>query len=172
MTLRVKMIPEVKQVQEGESGIITIIRKYAQHFPKYDMQLVGKDEDSFDVYAVHAGMQEIKYPANVPTVAITHGIYWTAMFNCSQWEYAANADVISSMRHAHIITCPSNWVAETIRRDMHRNPTILPHGVDWQEWQHKETKEGYIIGYAKNRAGQDVCDPSYLNPSGGSIPKS
>lgn len=170
MTLRVKMVPELKQVESGESGIITIIRKYAKYFPAYDMELVGKETSEFDLYAVHAGMQDARYPANIATVAHCHGVYWTSMYQASQWEWSANADVINSLRHAHAITVPSTWVAETIQRDMHRSPVVLPHGVDWDEWQHKETKQGYVIGYAKNRAGQDVCNPAYLNSLASSFP--
>jgi glycosyltransferase involved in cell wall biosynthesis len=171
MTLRVKMIPEIKQVVTGESGIHTIVRKYAQYFPKYGMEIVGKDADDFDIFVVHAGMMETPYPANVAAVSMMHGLYWTAMYNASNWEWKANADVINSMRHAHVITCPSTWVAETIQRDMHRNPVVVPHGVDWQEWQHNEPKEGYVIGYAKNRKGMDVCNPDFLNPLAYAFPE-
>jgi glycosyltransferase involved in cell wall biosynthesis len=170
MTLRVKMIPEIKQVQQGESGIITIVRKYNQFFPRHGMEIVGKDEEDFDVFAVHAGMMETPYPANVAAVSHCHGLYWTAMYNASQWEWSANGDVVKSIRHAHIVTVPSAWVGETIQRDLHRQPVIVPHGVDWNEWQHNEPKEGYVIGYAKNRKGVDVCNPAYLAPLAKTFP--
>jgi glycosyltransferase involved in cell wall biosynthesis len=36
----------------------------------------------------------------------------------------------------------------------------VPHGVDWQEWQHEEENQGFIL-YNKNRVG-DVCHPSQM----------
>jgi hypothetical protein len=66
--------------------------------------------------------------------------------------------VIKVLRQALEITVPSNWVAETLRRDMRVNPHILPHGIEWDEWQ--ETSEKLpIILWNKNRAS-DVCDPT------------
>ena len=45
---------------------------------------------------------------------------------------------------------------------MRINPHVVPHGVDWQEWQHDYNNEGYILAYAKNRV-MDVCNPAYIN---------
>ena len=54
MTIKVRMTPHLEDVN-GESGIVTIIRKYFQHLPNYGIELVGRKEDSFDILAVHAG---------------------------------------------------------------------------------------------------------------------
>jgi hypothetical protein len=90
-----------------------------------------------------------------------HGIYWTADYNANDWEWHVNGRVIEACRKAKIITVPSEWVAETIRRDMRLNPFVIPHGIDWQEWQHNEESAGFVL-YNKNR-NIDVCDNSVLD---------
>ncbi len=162
MTIRVRMIPHLDDIGKAESGIMTVVRAYFKHLPKYGIELVGSKSDDFDVLAVHAGMSE-NMPSSVSLVAHLHGLYWTADYTADTWEWNANKNVIESCRKASRITVPSNWVAETIRRDLRVDPVIVPHGIDWEEWQHKEPCQGYVLGYAKNRAYMDVCDPTYLN---------
>lgn len=148
------MVPHKGQVN-GESGIKTLIYKYFEHGPKAGIEFVDQHASSFDVLAVHAGMsKEYGYG---PLISHLHGLYWTADYQTDLWEYKANRDVIESIRHATQVTVPSEWVAETLRRDMHLNPHILPHGIDYQEWIHSEPNEGYVL-WNKNRSA-DVCSP-------------
>jgi glycosyltransferase involved in cell wall biosynthesis len=62
---------------------------------------------------------------------------------------------------AREVTVPSNWVAQTMRRDMHFNPHVIPHGVNWDEWQHNRPNEGYVL-WGKNRTS-DGLEPSALS---------
>jgi glycosyltransferase involved in cell wall biosynthesis len=39
-------------------------------------------------------------------------------------------------------------------------PHVVPHGIDWHEWQHNEPNEGFSI-WSKNRIG-DVCQPEVV----------
>src|SRR3990167_66283 len=159
--MKVRMVPHLKDVGNGASGIHTVVRAYFKHLPAFGVELVGPKDDNFDVLVVHAGMSE-NLPANVNLVSMIHGLYWSADYPASKWERNANKNVIETMRKARKITVPSSWVAEPIRRDLRVNPTVIPHGIDWLEWQHMEACEGYVIGYAKNRAYMDVCDPGFL----------
>lgn len=164
MTIRVCMIPELSKVVKGESGIHTVIRAWHKHMPAHGIQFTNLFEDS-DLLSVHAGMANVK-EVKLPIVAHLHGLYWTGDYEATRWEWDANANVITSARRARIITVPSNWVADTIRRDMRVDPYILPHGIDYEDWQPNSgsnAPEGnYVLGYAKNRVG-DVCNPSFLN---------
>jgi len=148
--MRVLMLPHLRHFRSEESGIKRVVEAYFQHLPKYGIELITEGQ-SYDVKVVHAGM------ATDGDVAACHGLYWTADYPAIQWEWRVNADVIESLRQAKEITVPSQWVAESIRRDMHRDPHVIGHGIDWDFWQHDIPDNGYVL-WNKNRAS-DVCDP-------------
>ena len=154
--IKVRMFPHLLELGGGESGINTVVRKYFQHLPDFGIDLVSPEADSYDLRAAHAGIT-----GSDCEVAHTHGLYWSADVPCDEWEWHVNSRVIAACRSAKIITVPSEWVAETFRRDMRLKPAVVPHGVDWQEWQHREECQGYVL-WAKNRVG-DVCDNSILD---------
>jgi len=160
--MKVLMLPHLSDFADpgSESGIRRVVEAYFKHLPKFGVELVGKDKP-YDVLAVHAGCYE-GYAPNEPMVSHNHGLYWNADFPCPDWAYKANANVIRCIRHSREVTVPSSWVAETFQRDMHFTPHVVPHGIDWDEWQHDEPTGDYIIGYNKNRIGMDVCDPRFV----------
>lgn len=149
-----KILMEPKE-PTGEGGITTVLRNYLKYFPKYGIEVV-RDPIKAHLHVIHAGMSTTFYN-DLPVCSHIHGLYWSGDYTASDWELGANAQVIQTIRHAKHITVPSSWVAETFKRDMHISPTILPHGIDWKEWQHKQPNEGYIL-WNKNRVS-DVCDP-------------
>lgn len=158
--IKVRIVPHLEDVKHGESGIHEVVRKWFKHLPKYGIDLVSNKSDSFDILAVHAGMGS-RYSNDVHIVSHLHGLYWSADYPALAWEWAANASVIESMVRADAITVPSHWVAESVQRDMRVNPYVIPHGIDWEEWQHSEPHEEYILAYAKNRV-MDVCNPAFI----------
>lgn len=168
--IRVQMVPHPTANKDAVSGIDTVIRKWAEHFPDFGLQIVGPEDGTFDVMSIHAGMTD-RIPNNVPMVSNLHGLYWSADYKASSWEWDANSQVIECARRAHMITVPSPWVAETIQRDMRVDPVVVPHGIDWKEWQHKEIRGNYVVGYAKNRAFSDVCDPTFLTTLAEKFPR-
>lgn len=159
--MKVLSVPHLDQLGGGESGIHTVIRAYFRHAKDYDIEFLPAQSPSADLLAIHAGMAGT-YPKGGPIVAHTHGLYWTADYEMGRWAYNANKNVVDSIRHAKEVTVPSAWVAETFERDMRFTPHVVPHGIDWEDWQSDRTKESYVIGYAKNRSGVDVCNPSFL----------
>ena len=159
--IKVRIVPHLDDIKGGESGIHEVIRKWFKYLPQYGIDLVSNKSDGFDILAVHAGMAS-KYPSDINTVAHCHGLYFTADYQALHWEWMANDTVIESMKRAQTITVPSHWVAETIQRDMRIDPIVLPHGVDWEEWQHNYEIGNYILAYAKNRV-MDVCNPAFIS---------
>lgn len=154
--MRVKMVPNPTDMGGEESGVRRVVDAYARYGKDHGIEFVDKDSTDYDLFAVHAGMS---WPEKlVPIVAITHGLYWTADYLAYSWEYKTNAKVIESIRAAKVVTVPSAWVAETLQRDMHVRPVVVPHGIEWEDWQHNEPNEGYVL-WNKNRAA-DVCDPA------------
>lgn len=151
--LRVLMLPHPVNFKAEESGIRRVVEAYARYLPDYGIKLVDPNSNSFDIKAVHAGMT-----AGDCTVAHLHGIYWTEDYHAPGWEYSANRNIVEALRVAKEVTVPSSWVAETLQRDMRFNPHVVPHGIEWEDWQHNEPNENYVL-WNKNR-NMDVCDPT------------
>ena len=148
--MRVTMYP--RTITGDESGITRVRRAYEKYLPDYGVELVT--EGPCDLKAVHAGSMECR-PDEI-VVAHLHGLYWTADYDAPKFEYHTNQKVINSMLHAKEMIVPSAWVNEAIQRDMRRSAHVIPHGIDWSEWEPADS-EGYVL-WNKNRA-QDVCSP-------------
>ncbi len=160
--MKIFSVPNTQTLGSGESGIHTVIRQYEKHGADVGINWVYDHNDA-DVLALHAGMASPQWFAvGKPIVAHTHGLYWTADYEMSAWAYKANKDVLHTVMHADVVTTPSDWVAETFRRDLRLDPMVLGHGINVDEWSHSHEPEPYVLLYAKNRAGQDVCDPTFV----------
>jgi len=153
-------------MDSGESGVHTVVRRYFEYGPKYGIEFVDPKVESYDLTAAHAGIV-----GKGCDVAHLHGLYFTGDYPATRWQHNSNRDIVEAIRHAKIVTVPSPWVREIFQRDMRFSPEVLPHGVDWDDWQHDYQPLNYVLGYAKNRAGQDVCDPSYLSGLARKFPK-
>ena len=154
MGLRVAMVPHIpdEKLVEATSGIERVIAAYRRYLPDFGIALVGPDEPH-DIVVSHAGAVERC------DVAQLHGFYWTADYPMGGYEWAANKRIVESVRTAKEVIVPSEWVAETLRRDFRLNPHVIGHGIDWEEWaEHDEPNQGYVL-WNKNRVSQ-VCDPT------------
>ena len=151
--MKVLMLPHLNSFGKEQSGIRRVVEAYFKYLPDYDVELVHPDATNYDLKAVHAGAT-----GGDCDVSHCHGLYFTADYpDASRWEYEVNVKVIDSLRCAKAVTVPSDWVAQTLRRDMHLDPVILPHGIDWREWEHNSPIGDHIL-WNKNRVG-DVCSP-------------
>lgn len=165
--IRVASFPHADDLQPlPTSGISQVVSKYFHYLPRYDIELVEKGSDDADLVAVHAGALE-NLPG-IPLVSHCHGLYFTADTDMGVWPHSVNQTVINVVRHASVVTVPSEWVAQVFRRDMHLNPVVIPHGVDWDEWQDSDD-QGYVL-WNKNRAS-DACDPTPVNELAQRAPK-
>ena len=102
-------------------------------------------------------------------VSIIHGLYWTGDYNAGRGEYIANADIVKSVRSAYEITVPSEWVQKVFQRDMHISPTVIHHGIEYDEWKYTGEHEPYVL-WNKNRPG-DVCSPTAVTRLATMFPK-
>ena len=146
--IKVKMIPGIGK--NRTNGIMQVIAAYQQYMPEFGVRFVN---NNWDLIAAHAGEGGTNCD-----VCHCHGLYWTGDYVAPQWEFKGNKLVIDALRNAGAVTVPSEWVAETIRRDMHLNPYVVPHGIQWEAWQGVRERSNYVL-YNKNRQG-DVCDSS------------
>lgn len=145
------MLPHISQFGVGEGGVRRVIEAYHKYLPEFGIDFVGPEATSYDLIAVHAGT------GKGADVAHNHGLYWTADLELTDYEWQANVAVINSLREAKQITVPSEWVAETIRRDMRLDPHVIGHGIEWDQWQAPGDEGGYVL-WNKNR-NLDVCNP-------------
>lgn len=150
--MKVLMIPTPADMQKEVSGIATVVKEYARIFPKFGIELVDKNSPNYDLKVVHAGAT-----GGDCDVAMIHGLYPVADYRAPAWEYSTNARVIDAIRHAKETVVPSEWVADLIARNMRFRPHVIPHGINWQSWQHNEEDHGFVL-FNKNRAS-DVCNP-------------
>jgi glycosyltransferase involved in cell wall biosynthesis len=155
MTIKVLMIPQPQNFGKSESGIRRVIEAYWKYLPDYDIELLPTDAKRYDVKIAHAGMSD-----GDCDIAMLHGLYWTADYPATEWEYKANANIVNAVRNAKEATVPSAWVAEVFQRDMRFTPHIIPHGIEWQEWEHNEPNGGFVL-WNKNREW-DVCSPKMM----------
>lgn len=153
--LNVRMHPNVDAALASEGGISTLIRAYAKHLPDFGVRLVETDDEA-DVIAIHAGVRT--GVRNKPVVAHIHGLYWTAEDDAlNDYHDETNAFVTQSIKEAQVVTVPSEWVANVLRRDMHLDPMVVPHGVDTEGAPYDDGPGAYVL-WNKNRIG-DACDP-------------
>jgi glycosyltransferase involved in cell wall biosynthesis len=148
---KVKMAPCIEDFDTEESGIKRVVEAYTKYLPEFGFEVLPKKATEFDVSVTHAGSFV------GADVCMLHGLYWTADYHAASWEWHVNKNVIDSMKHAKEVTVPSAWVQEVIQRDMRFSPTIIPHGIDADEWRHDKPNAGYVL-WNKNRDA-DVCSP-------------
>ena len=159
MTIKVLMFPQLSSFDNEESGIKRVVEAYHKYVPQHGIEFVDckvSEESQYDVIAIHAGTSS-RIPQKKPILAHLHGLYWSADYQALLWEWKANANVIATARVATIITVPSEWVAESIARDMRVMPRVVGHGLEWDDWQHSYQPGGYVL-WNKNR-NMDVCNP-------------
>jgi glycosyltransferase involved in cell wall biosynthesis len=152
--MKVRMIPSLATASRDVGGISTVVKNYHRLAGEFDIEFV--DGQDFDVEVIHAASEPFSR-LNGPNLSMNHGLYWHNQQKISAYESHQNKHIVDNLRHARVTTTPSEWVAQAIRRDMRINPIVIPHGVDWQSWQHSLPNEGYVL-WNKNRSS-DVCTP-------------
>jgi glycosyltransferase involved in cell wall biosynthesis len=155
MTIKLKMIPQPDNFHQEGFGIHRVVDAYFKYLPRFDIDLVPVNAKRYDIKAVHAGMTNKDCD-----VAHLHGLYFTADYPATNWEYKSNENIVNALHYAKQVTVPSSWVTEVFQRDMRFTPHIIPHGIEWQEWQHTEPNEGYVL-WNKGRKF-DVCSPDSM----------
>lgn len=162
MTISVAMYPHAGEGQpDPTNGISAVVKYYFKYLPNYGIELLPPGADNSDLVAVHAGSLG-NLPATIPVVSHCHGLYFTSDNpNMGVWTDEMNGYVVNVLRHATGISVPSTWVGEMFKRDMHLEPQVIPHGVEWDDWQDGVEDLNYVL-WGKNRAS-DACSPAAVN---------
>lgn len=152
--LKVWMTPTPSEAgRDTTNAIHQVVCRLDGLLPDYDVELV-EQPDNADLRVAHAG-QGSDAPVDV---AHYHGLYNTAGGHNNNGFFAINSHVIQNLRSAKLVTAPSEWIADVIRRDMHVSPEIVGWGVDTDEWTPVKDPHVYVLW---NKARVDaVSDPT------------
>ncbi len=155
--MKVFIAPQFRGEDKGDGGIRRIVEAQRLWLPKLGVEVVD-DIGQADLIATHAGSAPSLAPS-APWVSHCHGLYWSE-YEWDQWHHKLNRGVIDAMRLADRVTAPSEWVAQALRRGMWLDPTMLHHGINFDEWEPSQNPEGYIL-WNKSRP-DPVCDPASM----------
>lgn len=144
-----------------DNGLGRVIHKYFEYLPQLGIKLVNIN-DKYDLQVSHAGATldcDIQH---------NHGIYWSS-YQTDENQQQQNARIIQSAIQAKAIIVPSQWVAETFKRDMRISPFVIPHAIEYKQWQHDYESQNYVL-WNKNRTS-DACTPQAVSELAMRFPK-
>lgn len=156
--MKVFLTPTYRQEDKADGGIRRVVEAQRKWLPSLGIDLVDSIEAA-DVVATHA-VDHPRVPVGKPWITHCHGLLYADFGWEGSWYQQANKQLVEIMRAADHVTAPSEWVAQTLRRGMWLNPTVLYHGVDPEEWEPGED-DGYVLF---NKARLDAAsDPRPVN---------
>lgn len=158
--MRILMYPHKNDIAT-DNGLGRVIHKYFEYLPQLGIKLVNIN-DKYDLQVSHAGATldcDIQHG---------HGLYWSS-YQTDENQQQQNARIIQSAIQARAITVPSQWVAETFKRDMRISPFVIPHAIEYLQWQHNYKSQGYVL-WNKNRTS-DACTPRVMSELAQRFPK-
>lgn len=161
MSPRVHIWPSFAGEDTGDGGVRRVVEGQIASLPAHGWEVVDDPADA-DVIASHITIPRTyltRFP-DKPIVSMCHGMYWFG-YEWDNWCLKANADVMEAIRVADIVTAPTEWVAQAIRRASCRDVRVVPHGVDADLWAPIDQNDGYII-WGKSRPDA-ICDPEPMN---------
>lgn len=143
-------------MKDRTNSIHQIVLEITTRLSEHGWQVVTRPEEA-DIVVGHAGQQYEDYPCDVVHV---HGFYPTETKLDNQSQFAINATVIKNVLDAKVVTVPSSWVGDIIRREFKITPRLTPWGITTRNWKLSPHKQ-YTL-WNKTRATK-VCDPTPLN---------
>lgn len=162
MNAKLCVIPSFNGPDRGDGGIRRVVEAQRALLPGLGFDIVESQLDA-DIVATHASLVAAQLPATTPLVCHTHGLYWYG-YEWERWALKMNRDVIRAMRQADVVTAPSEFVAQAIRRGSQIDPVVLHHGInvdDWAPAPGARAQAGGSGGYVLwNKTRIDpICDP-------------
>lgn len=158
--MNVYLHPRARGEDDGQGGVRRVVEGMQAHLEAEGVSIVDNPADA-DIIACHIQIppEFLKRHPDKVFVAHNHGLYWSE-YEWPLWARTANVEVMEAIRVADVVTAPSEWVANTIRRHTSRDVRVVPHGIDFKEWAGGKPM-GYVL-WDKTRV-DPVCDPSPLN---------
>lgn len=157
--LKLLMLPDYKTIGLN-NGVGQTILNYHNYLPKVGIKVTTNSEEKYNISASHLGY---KTDADI---FFSHG-FWFGKVNEQMAQQ--NKVLTECALRAKAVIVPSNYVAETFRREFRINPHIIGHAVNFEDWQHEYQSEGYVL-WNKNRIA-DVCSPEPVYELAKQFPK-
>lgn len=156
--MKVFLQPTFRTPDNADGGVRRVVDALRKHLPGFGVTLVASMEEADLVHTHITGAPDV--PVGQPYLFSCHGLYWAEDKWEGIWHQKVNNGVVDAMRKADQVTAPSEWVAQVLRRGMWLRPTVLHHGVDFEDWQGGQS-EGYVL-WNKTRVDPS-CDPGPVN---------
>lgn len=146
--MKLYLLPTYNKPDVGDGGIRRVVEAQHRHLPAMGIDIVDVERDA-DVCAYHA----MEYQqTNKPLVSHCHGMYWRE-YDWGKFASYINEKVMSTAKSADIVTCPSEWVAKSLRYELWIDPIVIPHGIELDQWPYSPEPDGYVLW---NKARKDV----------------
>jgi glycosyltransferase involved in cell wall biosynthesis len=139
--LRLYLEPTFTKPDTGEGGIRRVVTAQRKYLRQFDVEVTG-DILKADLTAGHGGARPLR--PGVPFVSHSHGLYWSD-YKWERGENNVNRWVIDTILCADAITVPSRWVRNAYVRGMLRDPKVIYHGVEPDEWQPVKEPGKYVL---------------------------
>jgi hypothetical protein len=152
---KVYISPQFSGQDNAHGGIRRVWEAQVKYFPDLGIEIVDHPNKA-DLVACHA-TEYVDHPIIVSHI---HGLYWHG-YPWMSWAIKANQKLIEIMKVAKVVTSPSEWVANSIRRGMLLDPIVCQHGIDIDEWTPPKQRGDYAI-WAKTRV-DPICNPYDMN---------
>lgn len=150
--------PLRKEFNRDFGGIVEVMRHYSALLPERGWREVHTEEEA-ELVVGHLGTRSKELD-----VFHLHGLYPTGMMPCPKTWFGSNGTLIDNLLRARRVIAVSDWVAESLRRDLHMQPWVLPHGFDMDIWDQVQPTEEFNRPYVlwNKTRNWGVCDPTPL----------
>lgn len=152
--MKVFISPQFSGKDTAQGGIRRVWEAQHKYFPELGIEIVPSPMQA-DLAACHA----TEFVDHDVVVAHNHGLYW-AGYDWASWAIKANQKLVEIIKQAKVVTTPSEWVANSMRRGMLIDPIVCPHGVEFEDWE-PLPKRDFVL-WAKTRP-DPICDPNEMN---------
>lgn len=154
-----KVYVNPKPHKNGADGIHQVLTGLYKYLPQIGVEVTENLSDA-DVVNAHIADIPRNLPADVPLVVSNHGLYTTRDEDWPKWAWHLNNDVFSALHQADVVTTPSVWVGELIKRNTLISPVVAHHGIDVSAWTPTENL-GFVLW---NKSRHDIsCDSTQVD---------
>ena len=158
--MKVFLNPIYTGEDKGDGGVRRVVEAQIQHLPSYGWDVVASP-DSADVLASHIILtSQLERIHDKPLVLHNHGLYWHE-FEWPNWSHKVNKEIMKAVRRVDALTAPSEWVAQSLRRNSLRPVPVIGHGINLEEWSGFRNSKGYVL-WNKTRV-DPVCTNDAMN---------
>lgn len=156
--MKLYLCPEFAGEDNADGGVRRVVEAQRRWLPEFGVELVDSPMLA-DLCAAHIFALPDVLDSDKPLVVHSHGLYWYG-YEWPNWALKANTNCMESIRQADLVTAPSEWVAQALRRNSLRRVEVVGHGLDIEDWSPAENR-GYVL-WNKTRV-DPICDPEPLN---------